>query len=107
MEKGSPDFSQRCASEAKARFASNGFVYGLKPVAFIGSSLSPLAAASSSLERMRWRISAAAALVKVMATIWPGSSTWVKRQRKRRGSRSGGGALATGLLIGGLRVVFT
>ena len=46
------------------------------------------AAAFSSSVRMRWRISAAAALVKVMATIWPGSSTSVSRRRKRRVSRS-------------------
>ena len=40
------------------------------------------AAAFSSSERMRWRISAAAALVKVMATIWPGSSTSPSRREK-------------------------
>ena len=45
-------------------------------------------AAFSSSSRMRWRISAAAALVKVMATIWPGSSTSASRRRKRRVSRS-------------------
>ena len=45
-------------------------------------------AAFSSSVKMRWRISAAAALVKVMATIWAGSSTSVSRQRKRRVRRS-------------------
>ncbi len=48
----------------------------------------PGSAAFSSSERMRLRISAAAGLVKVMATIWPGPSTSPSRRKKRRVSRS-------------------
>src|SRR5512146_1417630 len=86
-------------------------------------------AACSSFERMRCRISAAAALVNVMATISAGSSTSASKRRKRRVSKSvfpepagactsmdfaglsacarrawsDGGAFAAGLLIGGRR----
>src|ERR1035437_1132204 len=91
---------------------------------------SALAEAFSNSDRMRWRISAAATLVKVMATISAGSLTSASRRKKRRVSRSvlpepagactrmerlgssarsrsawSGGAGRVGLLIGCLRIV--
>ena len=49
----------------------------------VTAAVSGCAAAFSNSERMRVRISAAAARVKVMATIWLGSSTSPSNARKR------------------------
>ena len=46
-------------------------------------------AALSSSERMRWRISAAAALVKVMATIWPGVFNLREQAKEAAGEEIG------------------
>jgi len=73
--------ARECCKARRARNYHRELVVG-------GGLRASVAAAFSSSDKMRLRISAAAALVKVMATMRPGSSTSLNRRRNRRVSRS-------------------